>query len=87
MKKINKNIIAGFTAATLFMMGGCTKRSELSPQAPSKFTPGVTLTTPAAFKSALETLNISVRFEYFGDSAPLLTELKVPRTKLHRPRI
>ncbi|MDB5091118.1 MAG: RagB/SusD family nutrient uptake outer membrane protein [Mucilaginibacter sp.] len=74
MKKINKNIIAGFTAAALLMMGGCTKRSELYPQAPSKFTPDVTLTTPAAFMNALAALNIGVRFEYFGDSAPLLTE-------------
>ena len=74
MKKINKNIIAGFTVAALLVTGGCTKRSELYPQAPSKFTPGVTLTTPAAFMNALAALNISVRFEYFGDSAPMLTE-------------
>jgi hypothetical protein len=74
MKKINKNIIAGFIAATVLIMGGCTKRSELVPEAPSKFTPDVTLTTPAAFKNALATLNISVRFEFFGDAAPLLTE-------------
>jgi len=73
MKKINKNIITGFTAAALLVMG-CTKRNELYPQAPSKFTPDVTLTTPAAFRNALATLNISVRFEFFGDSAPMLTE-------------
>jgi hypothetical protein len=74
MKKINKNIIAGFTAVALLVTGGCTKRSELFPQAPSKFTPDAALTTPAAFLNALAALNIGVRFEYFGDSAPLLTE-------------
>lgn len=65
---------AALTAATIFINAGCTKRSDLYPQAPSKFTPDVTYTSPAAFKAALATLNVSVRFEYFGDSAPLLTE-------------
>ncbi len=75
MNKINKNIMAAaLTAATIFITGGCTKRADLYPQAPSKFTPDVTYTSPAAFKAALATLNVSVRFEYFGDSAPLLTE-------------
>jgi hypothetical protein len=75
MNKINKNIMAAaLTAATIIITGGCTKRADLYPQAPSKFTPNVTYTSPAAFKAALATLNVSVRFEYFGDSAPLLTE-------------
>jgi hypothetical protein len=75
MNKINKNIMAAaLTAATIFITGGCTKRADLYPQAPSKFTPDVTYTSPAAFKAALATLNVSVRFEYFGDAAPLLTE-------------
>ena len=74
MKKINKNIIAALAIATVFAAGGCTKRSDLYPEAPSKFTPDVTLTTPGAFQAALLSLNLSVRFEYFGDSAPMLTE-------------
>jgi hypothetical protein len=74
MKKINRNIIAGLAMSALFVAGSCTKLSDLSPEAPSKFTPDITLTTPTAFRSALQTLNISVRFEYFGDSAPMLTE-------------
>lgn len=74
MKKINKNIIAALSLAAIVVAQGCTKRSELTPDAPSKFTPDVTLTTPAAFKNALESLNASVRFEFFGDSAPMLTE-------------
>lgn len=74
MKKINKNIIAGLAIAVVFVAQGCTKRSELVPEAPSKFTPDVTLTSPAAFKNALESLNLSVRFEFFSDAAPILTE-------------
>lgn len=74
MKKINKTIIAALIVTSALITDGCTKRSELTPQAPSKFTPDVTLTTPAAFNAALESLNISVRFEFFGDSAPMLTE-------------
>ncbi|MDB5126589.1 RagB/SusD family nutrient uptake outer membrane protein [Mucilaginibacter sp.] len=74
MKKINRNIIAGLAVAAVFITGGCTKRGDLIPEAPSKFTPGNTLTTPAAFRAALLNLNLSVRFEFFGDSAPMLTE-------------
>lgn len=74
MKKINKNIIASLAIAAVFAAGGCTKRDILNPEAPSKFTPDVTLTTPTAFTNALAALNASVRFEFFGDSAPLLTE-------------
>ncbi|UEG54172.1 RagB/SusD family nutrient uptake outer membrane protein [Mucilaginibacter daejeonensis] len=71
---MNKNIVAGIAIAAVFVAAGCTKRSELVPESPSNFRPDVTLTTPAAFKSALEALNPSLRFEFFGDSAPLLTE-------------
>ncbi|MDT3402100.1 RagB/SusD family nutrient uptake outer membrane protein [Mucilaginibacter terrae] len=74
MKKFNKNIIAGIAVTAVFVAAGCTKRSELVPEAPSKFTPDVTLTSPVAFANALSALNASVRFEFFGDSAPLLTE-------------
>jgi hypothetical protein len=74
MKQINKNLIAGIAVAAVFVAAGCTKRAELIPEAPSKFTPDVTLTTPAAFRNALAALNPSVRFEFFGDAAPLLTE-------------
>ncbi|RWY50839.1 RagB/SusD family nutrient uptake outer membrane protein [Mucilaginibacter gilvus] len=74
MKKINKNIIAGFMATAILIGSGCTKLNELVPEAPSKFTPDNTLNSPAAFRAALLNLNLSVRFEYFGDSAPMLTE-------------
>ncbi|MEO7215414.1 RagB/SusD family nutrient uptake outer membrane protein [Mucilaginibacter sp.] len=74
MKKINKNIIAALAIAAVFAAGGCTKRSDLFPEAPSKYTPGNTLVSPGAFRSALLNLNLSVRFEYFGDAAPMLTE-------------
>ncbi|RYU91989.1 RagB/SusD family nutrient uptake outer membrane protein [Mucilaginibacter terrigena] len=74
MKKINKNIIAALAIGAVFAAGGCTKRSDLFPEAPSKYTPGNTLTTPGAFRALLLNLNLSVRFEFFGDSAPMLTE-------------
>lgn len=74
MKTINKNIIAGIAVTAVFVAAGCTKRSELIPEAPSKFTPDVTLSSPTAFANALSALNESVRFEFFGDSAPMLTE-------------
>lgn len=74
MKKIYKNIIAGLAIAAVFVGSGCTKRADLYPEAPSKYTPGNTLVSPGAFRSALLNLNLSVRFEYFGDSAPMLTE-------------
>ncbi|MBS7564831.1 RagB/SusD family nutrient uptake outer membrane protein [Mucilaginibacter sp. Bleaf8] len=74
MKKMNKNIIASIAIAAVFIAGGCTKRSELFPEAPSKFPADLTLTTPAAFRSAALALNPSVRFEFFGDAAPMLTE-------------
>jgi hypothetical protein len=75
MRKIlNKKIIALLVLATAIITDGCTKRSELSPQALSSFTPDNTLTTPAAFKAAVEAMNANVRIEFFGDSAPMLTE-------------
>ena len=74
MKNIKMTIIAGITAAAVFSTGGCTKRSDLFPSAPSKFTPNNTLNTPAAFRNALLNLNLGIRAEFFGDSAPLLTE-------------
>lgn len=74
MKTLNKNIVAGLVLATAIITDGCTKRNELTPQALSKFTPDNTLTTPTAFQAALETMNQTVRIEFFGDSAPMLTE-------------
>ncbi|OCX51952.1 starch-binding protein [Mucilaginibacter sp. PPCGB 2223] len=74
MKKTNKNIIAALTLGAMFIAQGCTKRDELSPSLPSKFTPDATLTSVAAFTDAALNLNIGVRFEFFSDSAPLLTE-------------
>ncbi|MES2279609.1 MAG: RagB/SusD family nutrient uptake outer membrane protein [Bacteroidota bacterium] len=74
MKKINKSIIAVLTMAAVIITDGCTKRADLTPEAPSSFTPDVTLTSPAAFKAAIEYMNQNERIEFFGDSAPMLTE-------------
>lgn len=75
MRTLNKNIIAGLVmAAVALVTDGCTKRSELDPQTLSNFSPDNTLNSPAAFKAALEAMNANVRIEFFGDSAPMLTE-------------
>ncbi|MEO6522166.1 MAG: RagB/SusD family nutrient uptake outer membrane protein [Mucilaginibacter sp.] len=74
MKKINKKILTALILATVIITNGCTKREELVPEAPSKFTPDVTLTSPAAFKAAVDYMNLNARIEFFGDSAPMLTE-------------
>lgn len=58
---------------TLVITNGC-KKDFLNPQALSKFTPDISLTTPSAIQAALEQCNIIVRGEFFGDSAPMITE-------------
>lgn len=73
MKTINRKAIITATFAALIATSAC-KRSFLDPQAPSKFTPDVSLTTPTAVQAALEQINTVVRDEFFGDSAPMLTE-------------
>jgi hypothetical protein len=75
MRTLNKNIIAALVVvATAIITDGCTKRSELDPQSLSNFTPDNTLNSPAAFLSAVQSMNANARIEYFGDSAPMLTE-------------
>jgi hypothetical protein len=73
MRTINKRILTVFALAAVLISNGC-KRSFLEPQALSSYTPDVSLTTPAAMQAALEQINTVVRGEFFGDSAPMLTE-------------
>jgi len=73
MKIINKKAIAALLLAVVGINEGCNK-SFLKPEALSKFTPDVSLTTPTAMQSALEYCNLNARGEFFGDSAPMLTE-------------
>ncbi|NCD69371.1 RagB/SusD family nutrient uptake outer membrane protein [Mucilaginibacter agri] len=73
MKTINKKGIAALSLAVILLSEGCSK-SFLQPESLSKFTPDVSLTTPAAMQTALEGCNTINRSEFFGDSAPMLTE-------------
>jgi hypothetical protein len=74
MRIINKKTLTVLTLATVMITGSCTKLKDLTPEAPSKFTPDVTLTTPVAFTAAIAYMNLNIRQEFFGDSAPMITE-------------
>ncbi|MBB6130377.1 RagB/SusD family nutrient uptake outer membrane protein [Mucilaginibacter lappiensis] len=73
MKTINKKIIAAITLATVLISGSC-KKDFLKPKDLSDFTPDLTLTSVPAMQAALNYLNKNLRAEFFGDSAPMLTE-------------
>ncbi|SDP86595.1 Starch-binding associating with outer membrane [Mucilaginibacter sp. OK268] len=73
MKTINKKIIATITLATVLISGSC-KKDFLKPKDLSDFTPDLTLTSVSAMQAALNYLNKNLRAEFFGDSAPMLTE-------------
>jgi hypothetical protein len=73
MKTINKKIIATITLATVLISGSC-KKDFLKPKDLSDFTPDVTLTSVPAMQAALSYLSKNLRAEFFGDSAPMLTE-------------
>ena len=73
MKSLHKNILALTAAATMLVANSC-KKSYLEPDYLSRFTPDANLTTVPAMQAALANLNINLRAEFFGDSAPMLTE-------------
>ncbi len=73
MKTINKKGIIALSLVAILLGEGCSK-NYLKPESLSKFTPDVSLTTPSAMQSALEACSMNNRGEFFGDSAPMLTE-------------
>lgn len=73
MKITNKNIPLSIAFALILFLNGC-KKSDLDSDYLSKFQPGLTLTTVSAMKAALGGLGASVRQEFFGDMAPIVTE-------------
>lgn len=73
MKIINKRIATLATAALLLLTNGC-KEDYLTSDQLSVYAPETSLNNVAAMKAALNALGANVRQEYFGDSAPLLTE-------------
>lgn len=72
MKKIHKKITA-VCLTTLLLAGVGCKKSYLDSDLLSAFSP-TSLNTADAMKSALNGVALVVRREYFGDSAPMLTE-------------
>lgn len=72
MKKINKALFLLCTAALLVADTGC-KKSYLDANQLSSYSPD-NLDNPNAMRAALNGVALILRKEYFGDSAPMLTE-------------
>lgn len=72
MKKINKAIFLLCTAALMVADTGC-KKSYLDANQLSSYSPE-NLDNPNAMRAALNGVALILRREYFGDSAPMLTE-------------
>ena len=73
MNKLNHKIAILIASAALITSGGC-KKSFLDSDQLSQYSPEASLNSVAALKGALNGLGANVRQEYFGDSAPMLTE-------------
>ena len=72
MKNINKKVAVSYLSMLVFAAMGC-KKSYLDTDMLSTYQP-TSLNTPGAMRSALSGISLVVRSEYFGDSAPMLTE-------------
>ncbi|MCX2452593.1 RagB/SusD family nutrient uptake outer membrane protein [Pedobacter sp. PLR] len=72
MKKINKALVLLCTAALLVADTGC-KKNYLDANQLSSYSPE-NLDNPNAMRAALNGVALLLRREYFGDSAPMLTE-------------
>jgi len=72
MKNINKKIAISCLSVLFLADMGC-KKSFLDTDMLSTYQP-ISLNTPGAMRSALAGVSVVVRGEYFGDSAPMLTE-------------
>jgi len=72
MKNINKKIVVIVTAITLLSVQAC-KREFLDSDQLSQYSPE-SLNNVTAMQAALNRLGLSTRGEFFGDSAPMLTE-------------
>ena len=72
MKKTNQNIVVLIAFVSLLGMVGC-KKTYLDSEQLSAYAPE-NLNNLTAMKAALNGLGLATRREFFGDSAPLLTE-------------
>lgn len=75
MKHITfKNSLVAAGAFSMFLLGGCSE-SWLEPKPLSMYTPENSYVDAAGFYSALTTCERNMRHEFFGDGAPILTEM------------
>jgi len=72
MKKLNQNILVLLAFLSLITAAGC-KKTYLDSEQLSSYAPE-NLNNVAAMKAALNGLGLATRREFFGDSAPILTE-------------
>jgi hypothetical protein len=73
MKTTNTKFAIYVASVLLLAAGGC-KKSFLDSDQLSQYSPETSLSNVAALRGALNALGANVRQEYFGDSAPMLTE-------------
>ncbi len=75
MKKIAYKIfLLPVIALTIMTLSSC-KKSWLEPKAPSTYLPENTLVDVAGFNAALAGCALNLRTEFFGDGAPMITEM------------
>ena len=72
MKKLNQNILVLLAFLSLITAAGC-KKTYLDSEQLSSYAPE-NLNNVAAMRAALNGLGLATRREFFGDSAPMLTE-------------
>jgi len=76
MKTINKKLIYGLAIILIAIVTGtgCNK-SYLKPKPLSFYTPDQTYTTAAALQDALVACERNLRYDFFGDGAPIISQL------------
>lgn len=73
MKLINKATLLLLTPITVLIFGAC-KKDFLKPEPLSFYTPENTFNTPGGLKSTLIACERNLRYEWFGDGAPIITQ-------------
>lgn len=73
MKIINKAVWSSVAVLTVMLMGSC-KKTFLTPEPLSFYTPENTFNTPEGLKSTLVACERNLRSEWFGDGAPIITQ-------------
>ncbi|RFM27490.1 RagB/SusD family nutrient uptake outer membrane protein [Deminuibacter soli] len=72
MTTLNKKLLC--ITFPLMVAAGC-KKSYLEPNAPSLYLPDKTYTTPDALQDALVACERNLRYEWYGDGAPIISQM------------